>query len=132
MANETETATGYIPGVCNIGKQEVIKRRWIAIAGLAMAVALAAALQFLQANQFLKLIIFIPLSIGIASFQQTWFKFCVAFGLLGIFRFDGNGDKIPEGQQAHYKADRAKALKIILSSILIAGKITVLFFLLPV
>jgi hypothetical protein len=73
-----------------------------------------------------RLLIFIPLFVSVLCFRQAKARFCVAFGFLGIFRFEGKGiakNEISEYQQI----DRKKAIKLTAVSALIAAMLTLAY-----
>lgn len=123
MTNEST----YIPGTCNIGKAEVQMRKNIMwLSGIVSAVFVAAGL-WLHWPFSIKALLFIPLATLILTAQQVYRRFCVAFGLKGLFNFEAVG-KVHTAQNAEYlKKDRARAWQIILLSIFSAGLLTMLY-----
>ncbi len=123
MTNEST----YIPGTCNIGKAEVQMRKNIMWLSAVVSVVFIAAGLLLQWPVSIKALLFIPLATFILTAQQVYRKFCVAFGLKGLFNFEAVG-KVHTAQNAEYlKKDRARAWQIILLSIFSAGLLTMLY-----
>lgn len=126
--NNTE---GYIPGVCNIGKEEVNKRRSGAVFSALLSAIIIAALFYTHTDKLWRFLVFFPLTAFGVNVQQWSNKFCVGFGLKGIFNFKELGESVPVEQQEMLKADRAKAIKMIVIGLVIGLVLTVLFYLLP-
>ena len=82
-----------------------------------LTVAEIIILSMLRVNPLWRLTLFIPAaSLGV-GFLQWHNKFCVAFGLMGVFNFDEIGTTFSVGQQEYLKRDRAKAIRMILTGI---------------
>ena len=114
----------YIAGACNIGGAEV-KRRWQgAIAGWFLYLIVVIWLVSIHATQTQKLIAFIPAYLAAIGFLQGRRKFCVAYGLMGIFNFDvlGKNTKVVDKEQL--SRDRKYALKLLVRAALIAAALT--------
>lgn len=119
----------YIPGTCNIGKQEMIKRRNGAITAGISAVLIATGLLVAHLDKNWRLIIFLPLISFFIGIQQWYFKFCVGFGMKGLFNFGDLGHVNNVEAQEMHKADRNKALKMIITGIILAAAVTAGFYL---
>lgn len=123
-----DTGSEYIPGTCNIGKEEIKRRLNGAILAGVISVTLIAVLLLTCANPLWRLTLFVPLSWFGISIQQWYNKFCVAFGLKGIFNFGNLGNATTIEQKEMLKADRAKAWKMIIQGLLFAAVVTAVFF----
>ncbi len=122
----------YIPGVCNIGKKEIERRKYAAIFSFTLCVLCIVLIQWLGAERIWKLLFFIPAtSLGV-SFQQWYFKFCVAFGIKGIFNFGNIGNSFDVEQKEFFKKDRVKAWSMIFYGVLFGFLLTLVYYLLPV
>ena len=119
----------YIPGTCNIGKQEMIKRRNGGIVAGIMAVIIAVALSVAHLDRYWRFIVFFPLLSFFIGMQQWYYKFCVGFGMKGLFNFGDLGHVNNVEAEEMHKADRTKALKMIVTGILLAAAVTVGFYL---
>jgi hypothetical protein len=122
----------YIPGVCNIGKKEIERRKHAAIFSFALCLLCIALIQWLDADGVWKLLLFIPAaSLGV-SFQQWYFKFCVAFGIKGVFNFGGIGKTFSVEQKEYFRKDRMKAWTMIISGLLFGVIIALIYYYSPI
>jgi hypothetical protein len=126
-SNNDESADKYIPGVCNIGKEEIEQRKKGIYFALALLVAVIIVLQLLKANPIWRIIVFIPAASFAVSFQQWYFKFCLGFGLKGIFNFGEVGKFNTIEQKEYYKKDKAKAIKMIIYGIIFGLLVAVVY-----
>ena len=125
MSNE------YIPGTCNIGKGEIRQRQIVALFGIFLTIFSATALLATDQSRTSRLSLFVPALVFSIGFVQSRSKFCLAYGLAGIFNFERLG-KITKVQSAEdRKADRKTAIVILLKSAALAAIITAVFFALP-
>jgi len=126
-----EDSNKYIPGVCNIGPDEWKKRRSGVYAGLVFVLLVALPIYFLKLNPLWRLVVFLPLVAFTVSYQQWQQKFCVGFGMKGVFNFGELGKTYDVMQQEFLKKDRQKAMKMIIIGIVSAALITVAFYFIP-
>lgn len=128
----SEDQSNYLPGVCNIGSREIIRRRAVGIAALIFAVISGYTL--LMAGDISRTArwgIFFPLLVSAIGFIQARNRFCLAYGLAGTFNFGKIGDMERVFDAESKKSDRRKALSILIQSALIAGVTTAIFVALP-
>jgi hypothetical protein len=121
----------YIPGNCNIGGAE-IRRRWYFT--IASGIFSVAAFIFLFTEHFsrgARFLIFFPLVVTVIGWQQTQRKFCLAYGLSGVFNFGTPGDVSHIQDPVARAADRSLVLKVVIQSALAAGAITLVAAILP-
>ncbi len=110
----------YTPGQCNIGKEEVnIRRKWLAISIIDILVFTFLCFDR-GSSSWLNAFLFISsfaLSIIYIEVKQ---RFCVIFGMAGVFNFNkpGRTEKITDKNSL--LKDRQKVLKILLISFLFA------------
>jgi len=128
MTNDTETKEEYIPGTCNIGKEEIKKRRNSAIFSAVLSVILIVLLEFSSVNKFWCLVLFFPLTSAGIGFQQWYFKFCLNFAMKGIFNFNKPGESIAVQDDEMRKLDRDKAMGMIRTGIAFGLVLTVLLY----
>lgn len=119
---------GYIPGTCNIGKAEIIARRNFAIMMGILSVIAGAAMFYFHVNKLWRLILFLPLASFIIGIQQWYYKFCANFGLRGIFNFGELGKQIPVEMLDMIKADRRKAIQILVTGVILGIVLAVGFY----
>ena len=128
----SESNSGYLPGVCNIGSREIMRRRAVGIAALVFA--LISGYTLYAADDLTKSArwgVFFPLFVSAIGFIQARSKFCLAYGLAGTFNFGKIGDMERVFDAESKKSDRSKALVILVQSAIIAGVTTAIFVSLP-
>ena len=124
-------STQYIPGACNLGKDEIRSRQIVALFGLFLTISSVIGILAADQGRSIRFSIFIPAMIFSVGFVQSRSKFCLAYGLAGTFNFDRLG-KVSRVQSAQdRKADRKTAIVILLKSAALAAAITLVFFALP-
>ncbi len=122
----------YIPGVCNLGRNEVIARYLTAIIGYVTTAVLAFFLIVNQIPLLFRLVVFIPAFIGSIGFLQGFWRFCVAYGIRGVFNVSSSIGKTDTVEQAEFrKKDRRTAFVIIWLSALIASCVTAIVCVYP-
>jgi hypothetical protein len=126
------TASEYIPGTCNIGHKELKARKNVAIFSAVLTIVVIALLLIFHADKLWRLILFIPATSSIISFQQWYNKFCVKFGLAGVFNFGEIGKTFSVEQKENFQKDRSKAWKMINIGIVLGLILAILFYILPV
>lgn len=109
----------YIPGVCNIGKEETNKRKQVGIAGLILTILTYSLFVYFEVAKGVRFLIFIPAAISAIGFIQARIHFCVYYGLAEIFNFDllGKSSKVENDESV--KKDKKRARSIIYSAVLI-------------
>lgn len=123
---------GYRAGACNIGPEEIARRRRSGIAGVAIAIGLGVALVVLGAPPLMRLIVFPFLAGGLVSLEQARRRFCVGFAMAGIRNFGPLGHPEKVDGDADRAADRRAALVMTAYMSAIALVITLVFVALPV
>ena len=117
----------YVPGVCNIGREE-IRMRWITgWVGLALTIAIWFGFVYFNSPALMRLWLFVPAFVSAIGLLQASMHFCVAFGAKGLFNFKSEVGKTESVDQAEFRAkDKAKAIKIMLAAAAIAALVAVL------
>lgn len=114
-----EMQNQYIPGVCNIGNEEIKKRKQAGWIGLIATAVLWVLFVFTEVQHIWRLTLFLPAMMSATGFLQAYTHFCVYFGFANLFNF-GDVGKTDSVEQAEFRAkDKRKAWNILLSSILI-------------
>jgi hypothetical protein len=119
----------YIPGICNINREEINKRRKIGFVGLAALAIVIVLLLALHTPVFFRVVAIIPAFLMAIGFLQARGKFCVGFASAGKQHTDGDVVDVVEAE-AH-KHDMARARKMNLRALVIALIITAVFITLP-
>lgn len=117
--------TAYVAGACNIGPQEIAKRRQAGWMGLGLTVVLEAVFLLAGVAAPWRLFLFLPASLGAAGFLQAALRFCAGFGFQGVFNFGSVGGTTGVAEAQARKADRAKAMRIGLYSGLVGAVVAV-------
>ena len=129
--NSNDSDNHYIPGACNIGHEEIKRRKKAAIFSIVLTITVIVLIFMLDANKIWRLTLFIPAtSLGV-SFQQWYFKFCVAFRIKGVFNFGDIGKTFSIDQKENYRKDRIKAWQMIISGIVFGLILALIFYFMP-
>jgi len=129
LAND---GSAYRPGTCNIGADEIGRRRRAGHVGLIVTVMTLAALLVLHVPGPLRLILFLPAAGAAIGYLQAWFRFCAAFGARGVYNFGPLGRTSQVDDRAAAARDRAMAWRLALGSVAIGVVVAVVALLLPV
>ena len=114
-----EIQNKYIPGVCNIGPEEIKKRKQAGWMGFIATVALWAVFVWFGVAPAWRLLLFFPAMMSATGFLQAYMHFCAYFGFASLFNF-GDVGKTDSVSQAEFRAkDRRRAWQIIIHSVLI-------------
>ena len=120
----------YIPGVCNIGKEEIRMRWMTGWIGFALTIALWFGFILNSSSASWRLLLFVPAYVSAIGLLQASMHFCVAFGAKGLFNFKPEVGKVETVDQAEFRAkDKAKAIQIMLMAGLAAATVTLIAFL---
>ena len=106
----------YRPGVCNIGPDEIARRRRSGMLGIGAALALAAGLLLVGAPTAVRWLVALPLAGGAAGLLQARLRFCAAYGATGIRNFGSIGEGERVDDPAARRADRARSAAIIVAA----------------
>jgi hypothetical protein len=121
----------YIPGTCNLGKDEIRSRQIVALFGLFLTISSVIGILAADQGRSVRFSIFIPAMIFSVGFVQSRSKFCLAYGLAGTFNFERLGKISRVASVEDRRADRKTAIIILLKAAALAAVITVVFFVLP-
>jgi hypothetical protein len=114
----------YAPGVCNIGREEIRKRKVTGWIGLACVVGCIVVFEIVNVPGAYRLLVALPAAVCIAGFLQARDRFCLRYGLTGVSSTEGMRDDVPVMDMNDRNHDRKKAvsqvIKIGLSSTIIA------------
>ena len=121
----------YIPGTCNLGRDEIRSRQIVALFGLFLTISSVIGILAADQGRSVRFSIFIPAMIFSVGFVQSRSKFCLAYGLAGTFNFERLGKISRVASVEDRRADRKTAITILLKAAALAAVITVVFFVLP-
>lgn len=110
MTEQSDQA--YIPGVCNINREEIAYRRKWRNIGALVTVLLAVGLFFISSNRWLRLLVFLPAFIGFINYLQTKNHFCVSYAAAGLQNADEGSKPAAKVADEAHKIDQAKARKM--------------------
>lgn len=120
----------YAPGTCNIGPDEIARRRKAAVAGLIATIALGVALLSIGSTpgSTERLLVALPLTGAAIGWIQARRRFCMAYGLAGTFNLGKIGEMQRVSDERALAADRRTAV-IIAAQGLALGLVGALAFL---
>jgi hypothetical protein len=121
----------YIPGSCNLGKEEIKRRQLVAILGLVLSVSTLVGLVGSDAPASARWGMFVPLMVFSIGFIQSRRKFCLAYGFMGTFNLGKLGDLSRVQSPEDRRADRKTALSILLQAAGLSLILTLITVLLP-
>ena len=122
----------YQAGVCNIGPEEIARRRRAGHIGLVISIAVFAGLILAGAPPIFRLVLFLPVASAASGYLQAWLKFCAGFGSLGVYNFGRLGQRFTVPDDEARGRDRRRARQIGLAAGLIGLVVAVVAVLLPV
>ncbi len=122
----------YEPGVCNIGPEEIARRRRAGHIGLIVSVGLFAVLLAVAAPHWMRFVLVATVAGSASGYLQAWFHFCAGFGSAGVYNFGplGTVQRIVDPQAR--SRDRRKSLQIGLASLAIGLAVGIGAVLLPI
>jgi hypothetical protein len=122
----------YEPGVCNIGPEEIARRRRAGHTGLIVSVGLFAALLAVEAPHWTRLLIALTAAVSATGYLQAWLHFCAGFGSSGVYNLGPLGTVQHVADPKARSRDRRRSLEIGLASVAIGLAVGVGAALLPI
>jgi hypothetical protein len=122
----------YEPGVCNIGPEEIARRRRSGHVGLIASVVVLAVLLVIAAPAWTRLILVLTAGVSASGYLQAWFHFCAGFGSTGVYNFGPVGTVQRVADAEARSRDRRKSIQIGAASLAIGLAVGVVAALLPV
>jgi hypothetical protein len=116
---------------CNIGPDEIARRRRSAVPMTLVTAIVVVALVALHAPAPARLLIWPIATAAAVTWLQVVHRFCVAFGALGLENFGRLGQQ-RDVDPAIRAADRRRALQLILEGALIGLIVTLVVIAIPV
>lgn len=118
----------YIPGQCNIGKYESVKRLKFGLFGAILCASLSYLFFIISVDKFIVFVsLFTSLFSAVFGILQYFNKFCVYYGLAQVFNFKNIKNLTKVENLDYIEKDKQKALKIILISSISAFAYAVLY-----
>ena len=122
----------YRAGVCNIGPEEIARRRRAGHVGAVAALILLAILIVIDAPPMARLLVAIPVAMAASGYLQARFRFCAGFGSRGVYNFGPLGTVETVADPEARARDRAMALRIGAASFVVGAAAGIVAFLLPI
>lgn len=111
--------TEYVSGVCNIGPQEIARRRNFGWGALVTTVVLLLILVWTGVGPWWRLFVFFPATMSASGFLQAYFHFCSGFAQRGVYNFGQLGQTVKIEDASSKAKDKRKGSQIMLYSALI-------------
>jgi len=121
----------YAAGVCNIGPEEIARRRRAGHIGLVLAIAVFAGLVLAGAPPIFRVVLILPVAASASGYLQAYLKFCAGFGSAGVYNFGRLGQTFAVPDEARAK-DRRRATEIGIASGFIGAVVAVVAVVLPI
>jgi hypothetical protein len=121
----------YRAGACNIGPDEIRKRRAAGVAAAVATVALGAGLLAIGAPAPARLLVALPAAGSAIGFLQARSRFCLGFAIAGVRNFGPVGSVVRVEDRDAHRADLIAAVKLGAESAAIGATVGILFALLP-
>jgi hypothetical protein len=107
----------YEPGVCNIGPQEIARRRKSGDVGVVASVVLFVLLLAVAAPPWSRLLLVLTAGTSASGYLQAWLHFCAGFGSAGVYNFGPLGTVQRVADPTARSRDRMRSLEIGLASL---------------
>jgi len=119
----------YIPGVCNIGNSESLKRRNVGIFGIISTVSFSLLFFVFSVDPFFEfIIIFISLFYGILGLFQSREHFCVYYSYMKEYNFsDSDETPVTVTDKNDSNTDIKRAANMIFKSAALSLIYTILY-----
>jgi hypothetical protein len=122
---------GYAPGVQNIGKAEIMRRKITGLIGLTVTIILYILFALISVNLLIGLILIFPSTMAALGFIQAKKKFCAYFGVKSVYNFDKLGQEKKISDLQSKIKDRREAFKIFVYSVIIGILVSLLGYVVP-
>jgi fatty acid desaturase len=121
----------YVAGTCNIGPEEIARRRMFGHLALGASLVLLAGLVGSHAPAWTRLVLFFPVAGSATGYIQARSHFCANFGSRGVYNFGAPGTENRVTSEEDRARDRARSLRIAGQSAAIGLVAAVVAVLLP-
>jgi accessory gene regulator protein AgrB len=123
-------AQSYIPGVCNINRQEIASRRKLGHIGLAVFIVLLIIFFAMSLSIYFRVVLFLPAYLSATGYLQARNKFCVGYAAAGQENASEGSTKANDILSADFKnKDQKKARIMNMQAFLIALLLTIIVIL---
>lgn len=113
----------YVPGKCNIGPEEINRRRAFGWGALAVTMLAGVGLLKSRTNRWWRLLLFFPASASASGFLQARLHFCSGFSRLGVYNFGPAGETHEVTDPTARADDRRRGNQINLYAALVGGAV---------
>jgi hypothetical protein len=114
----------YVPGECNIGTEEIARRRAFGWGALAVTVVTFLGLTKTRANRWWRVLLFFPAAASASGFLQARLHFCAGFSRLGVYNFGPTGETHKVVDAAAKAKDRRRGNQIGLYAALVGAAVS--------
>jgi len=121
----------YSSGSCNIGSAEIRRRKISGVIGAGFSIAYYVACISFHASKGIRGLIFFPFVLASVGWLQSRNKFCLAFGLMGVFNFGKLGETTRIVELDKRSRDRKRALIMLAQAVAISAVFALFFTLVP-
>ena len=115
----------YAPGACNISPEEGALRLATGLIGTGLTVAAVLAFLALGVPRAWRLTVFLPAMMAATGYLQASLKFCVNYGLRGVYNIDNELGVTTKTEGEAKAADRRRSLVILGWSAVISAVVAV-------
>ncbi len=126
--NKQIPISDYLPGQCNIGEDEILRRIRMGYMGLGISLLLAALFLMFQPARELRLLLFIPLFYTFSGFLQARKRFCYVFGWKGVFSLHGLNTIQKVKQDDARRQDRIQAFRLVIQIFVLSALLALAFY----
>jgi hypothetical protein len=82
---KTKEIPGYIPGICNIGPEEIARRYRIGYLGGILCLLSVLVIELTGMDRIWRLVIVAPVGLALIGFLQARQRFCFNYGFRGVY-----------------------------------------------
>jgi hypothetical protein len=122
----------YEPGVCNIGPEEIARRRRTGHVGLIVSLVAFVLLLAVAAPHWTRLVLVLTAGAAASGYLQAWLHFCAGFGSAGVYNFGALGTVQRVAESEARSRDRRRSLQIGLASLAIGLVVGIGAWLIPI
>lgn len=121
----------YAPGACNISPQEGTYRLISGLIGTGLTIAAALAFFSMGVPWYWRLTLFFPAMMAASGFLQATMKFCLNYGMRGVYNVTADVGVITQVADENKRTDKRRALVILGYSLAIAAAVAAVGALIP-